>query len=925
VLAITETWVSSIACDDPVIKDTLPVGYSIMQVPRYKRKGGGVAIIARDCFKKAREPQYKAQSFECIEATLSHQSVCIRLAVIYRPPPSPKNGFTICQFLEEFAIFLEKHTLSTGFLLIVGDFNFHWEKTTDANCIKLKNMLDSSNLVQHVKDPTHIRGHILDLVISRNEDSIVQSTSVSSLLSDHHAVHCSLSFQKPPLPRKTIHFRKYKAIDQKQFKEDILSSSLYHSATMDAEELHIQYMKTLSLLIDKHAPQKTKTIVIRPVTPWFGPDIAQAKRERRKYEKLWRKTKLTVHRSMYIDMRQQVNRLVKKCKVEYFNKKVSDCPDQKALFNLVKELLHTKESSPLPVHNSLDELVCEFSNFFRNKIMLIRENLDNDDGKCHNLYHHTPVENRSESSLTAFRPLAEQEVIKLVRQSPNKSCLLDPIPTWLLKEHLDVLSPIITTIVNTSLESSTVPQSMKNAIVRPLIKKSSLDANHLKNYRPVSNLTFTSKITEKAVDFQLSNHLVENDLLPTIQSAYRPNHSVETALLKVHNDILRAVDESKGVILVLLDLSAAFDTIDHDKLLERLEHSMGIRDEALAWMKSYLTDRTQAVHINGVTSEHTVLKYGVPQGAVLGPKDFTMYTPLIASIAELHDVLVHLYADDTQLYIPFSLDSPHYLTQAMRKIQLCVKDIASWMRENKLQLNMDKTEVMIITSARQSHKVNIEEINIGDSVITPAKVIRNLGAMFDSKMTMEPQVQAVCRATNYQLRRLGHIRKFLTRPSTEKIVHAVVTSRLDCNNALLYGLPDTLISKLQRLQNTAARIVTRKRKHEHITPTLKDLHWLPVHQRILYKMLLLTYKCLNNLAPQYLTDMIIPYHPARSLRSQEKCLLKVPNTRLITYGDRAFSKAAPELWNQLPQSVKCAPSLDLFKTNLKTHLFKSAF
>ena len=188
---------------------------------------------------------------------------------------------------------------------------------------------------------------------------------------------------------------------------------------------------------------------------------------------------------------------------------------------------------------------------------------------------------------------------------------------------------------------------MKKALVKPHLKKHSLDADNLSNYRPVSNLSLLSKLLEKAVDTQFASHLSTNSLLSPLQSAYRANHSVETALAKVHNDIMRAADESQGVLLILLDLSAAFDTIDHD---------MGIEGLALSWVESYLSDRQQAIHINGVSSSPVVLKYGVPQGSVKGPKDFICYTTPIAEIAKLYDVSAHLYADDTQLYMPFNVN-----------------------------------------------------------------------------------------------------------------------------------------------------------------------------------------------------------------------------------------------------------------------------
>ena len=197
--------------------------------------------------------------------------------------------------------------------------------------------------------------------------------------------------------------------------------------------------------------------------------------------------------------------------------------------------------------------------------------------------------------------------------------------------------------------------------------------------------------------------------------------------------------------------------------------------------------------------------------------------------------------------------------------------------------------------------------------------------MFDAGLTMEQQVSAVCRSCGLHIHNIGKIVKFLTPRATEQLVHSFISSRLDACNSLLYSISDSLLHRLQLIQNTAARLVTRTGKYEHITPVLKSLHWLPVRERIDFKVLLLTYKALHGLAPEYLTELIKHHTPARSLRSQSQNLLVVPSTKLKTHGDRAFSKAAPVLWNSLPPNIKSCDSVAAFKANLKTVLFNRAF
>ena len=221
--------------------------------------------------------------------------------------------------------------------------------------------------------------------------------------------------------------------------------------------------------------------------------------------------------------------------------------------------------------------------------------------------------------------------------------------THILLKTLDITLPHLTSIINSSLRSGTVPDCHKSALITPLLKKPNLDPENLKNYRPVSNLPFLSEILEKIVLSQLKEHLLSNNLLDPKQSAYREFHSTETALLKVTNDILLSGDEGKVSVLTLLDLSAAFDTIDHSILCNRLNFNFGMCGIVLDWFKSYLTNRSQAVLIHGNTSNFNPLNFGVPQGSVLGPVLYTLYARPLGSVIRPYEINNHMFADDTQL------------------------------------------------------------------------------------------------------------------------------------------------------------------------------------------------------------------------------------------------------------------------------------
>ena len=434
-----------------------------------------------------------------------------------------------------------------------------------------------------------------------------------------------------------------------------------------------------------------------------------------------------------------------------------------------------------------------------------------------------------------------------------------------------------------------------------------------------------SKVLEKVVAKRLLDHMELHNLHEIMQSAYKQLHSTETALVRVQNDILNHLDDKKGVILVLLDLSAAFDTIDHDTLFHQLHHRLGLSDIALQWFKSYLSGRTQSVSIENSSSKPTPLQFGVPQGSVLGPLLYTIYTLPLGDILREAGISYHLYADDTQLYLSFNIKDHSSQQECLEDMQQCVSKIKSWMTCNKLKLNDEKTEVMFMSSRHYHKSIDLNGFAVDSVIIEPATSVRNIGVIFDNIMTMKDQVTAVCKSSHFHLRNIGRIRKCITYEACEKLIHAFVTSRLDCCNATLYGLPDIQYNRLQRVLHIAARILTLIPPSRHITPILKKLHWLPKEQRVEYKIILLTFKALHDLAPHYLQELLKPYPTPRPLRSGDDNLLDIPKTRTKTYGDRAFSYAAPKLWNELPEHMRSISEIAPFKKELKSFLFSAAY
>jgi hypothetical protein len=272
-----------------------------------------------------------------------------------------------------------------------------------------------------------------------------------------------------------------------------------------------------------------------------------------------------------------------------------------------------------------------------------------------------------------------------------------------------------------------------------------------------------------------------------------------------------------------------------------------------------------------------------------------------------HNLSYHVYADDTQIYLAFK-PSQQQSDLAIKCLENCVSDIRVWMKQNFLKLNDNKTQFMFFGSYQQLAKIPSPNIIIGETHIESLSKARNLGVIFDSCMTMKSHISNITRTPSFHLRNIGKLRRCLDSKAAEQIIHSFVTSRLDMGNSLLVGLPQKQIHRLQLLQNTAARIVTLSKKSCHITPILKDLHWLPVSYRIMYKIALIVYKSMNDSAPSYISDLLQLYVPIRNLRSIDKLLLRVPRS-YHTWGDRSFAVAAPRLWNSLPLHIRASKSV----------------
>ena len=337
---------------------------------------------------------------------------------------------------------------------------------------------------------------------------------------------------------------------------------------------------------------------------------------------------------------------------------------------------------------------------------------------------------------------------------------------------------------------------------------------------------------------------------------------------------------------------------------------------ALAWLTSYLTNHTQTVRIGSVSSEPSTCLSGVPQGSVLGPILFSLYISPIGQIVSDFGISHQKYADDAQLYIRLkSTTAGTFISH----LETCLSTLHSWLCSNGLSLNPDKSEAILFgTHQRLRTFPATPSIHISDTKVELSDQITSLGVVMDSKLTFNAHITALCKACHFHLRSLRHIRRSLTDDMAILIAVAMVQSRLDYCNSLFFNMSCLNISKLQRVQNLAARLALNNWRP--VQQVLVNLHWLPIQARIKFKICTLTYKLLSENQPANLRSLITSYVPPRLLRSSDQCLLTQPRTRTCI-GQRAFRVCAPTVWNSLPLSIRLSPSLATFKRHLKTCYF----
>lgn len=895
-------------------------GYNIVHTFRTEKRGAGVAILWKEKLEslkhvcKVQTKTYASFQYQCIVFNFKPKLIIIS---IYR-----LQEISFTQFLSDLDDLINDHFSTSHSLILVGDFNVHFEKTDSRDTFLLSDLASSFGLSQLINGSTHKHGHTLDLVfLNPFEVQTSISPPIDYGVGDHFPVYLTLNNVHNHIihTAKKASYRNLRGINLEEFSADLRSQLDTLSNNVDFPTQYEHFSRITNETLDRHAPLKTK-ISNKTNVPWQDSEYRRERALRRKREREWKKTfKNTgeytgVERDAYVEQRSKCANLATLKRSQYFKNLIQKNEgNQTSLFKIVANVLDkNKSSAVLPQFNNKPEtLANRFNSFYTDKVSNIRAKIPTINSSVLSdceppVFTGTPLD--------VFSPITVDELRNLIKDKVIKTAYTDILPRAVMKKVLDTLLPYICDLINLSLRTGSM-DGIKEATIVPLLKKSGLDPEILKNYRPVSDIVLISKLIETVVLNRLNAHAVAHNLQCHSQHAYKKFHCTETLVLRVVDDVLIGFDANNGTILLLLDLSAAFDTVDIEKLLHILEIEFGIVGTALKWFRSYLTGRTQKVRIHDSLSECLEVLFGVPQGSVLGPVLFNIYTRSLYDVISAAGFATSGYADDSNARLTFSLTFQHgVITQHLPKL---MDRITQWMHHFFLKINPDKTEIMLfVPKSLKSHPTINGTIFSNGTCIRFSNTVTNLGVTLDRFLTFEPYVNSTVAYCYKLLKDVSSIRGLITQEQTEMLVHSIISSRLDYCNSLLYGLNKSVLEKFQKVQNAAARVVLRLRKRESIRHEIANLHWLRINERILFKILVLVFKCLNDMAPVELSSLL-------TVHSSENCTLCYVFLESV-HGRRSFRYAAPRLWNALPFSIREITTLSLFKSKVKFHLFNNS-
>lgn len=803
-------------------------------------RGGGLVVYLKSEYPyKTLISNISTNGIEQLWVIININSVKIALGVVYRPPS------VSARYLSEVSNSIEQIYLETDCVIMTGDLNINLlRQSTDH--ILLSSMLSEFNMQQIVQHPTRVTHQTESLidVICISENIAVNCSNNIDLEgnTDHLLTYVTFKVKPNTAPEQLLFYRDYKNFDTEQFHVDASQINWLQIDNIADLNSRVDYLNIAIInLFNKNAPIRTIKIS-RNIKPFITHNLKQILTLKKKAYNKYVKLKTPSSRQYYVQLRNFAKNAVNNERQAYmkFVLKQSE-GNQKLLWNKLKSWgVSTKK-----VKHSLPQHLREpykINNFFLNSAG--NTSID--------LNEVTYFKNNKLSGNTfSLKEVNDNDIFFALAQIKSEAYGHDGVNIKMVNLILPYCLPLIRNLFNDSIKQGTMPDCWKMADIIPLPKCQ--NPQTLNDLRPISILPVFSKMLEKLVAKQLIGYLEDNKILPPIQSGFRKHYSTATALLKVSNDIASAYDKSLSCILVLLDQSKAFDLVSDELLLAKLSY-IRLDPLTLDWFQSYLCGRRQRVKIDQhKISDFELIKRGVPQGSILGPILFSIFTCDLPYV--LKHASVHLYADDIQIYKSCSVRD---IERTITLLNTDLDSVSKWCKRNGLKLNATKTVAMCIGTQHRRSLVCNSNLSMDGIHIRWTECTKNLGVIIDSRLSFDKHVDHIYKTTFFKLKSLYHLKDKLSQETKLKLVKTLIYPHVDyCCMAYYYFSYAYSKQKIQRIQNACMRFVCNIPYRHHVTPYLVMLNEHTMIERITYLSLVLLHKIYHTREPSYLYSLLI--------------------------------------------------------------------
>lgn len=814
VVMLSETWYS-----DDINVFNLPM-YSTHLLNRTRSRGGGVSMLIKDCIDCEPIPEYccTTKDYEVLSLRANRNV----FSVFYRPPDGSFSEFF--SFLEEFLMFTNTNRYN---LICGGDFNINM-LFDHSHQRELKNTIELNGCMNVITSPTRITLNsetLLDLFITNFASINVKAGVVRCDLSDHFPIFISVDTNSLDRPKvKQTAKLQYITLDSLESFRRTLSntdwSAVYEKETVD--EAYNIFINIFKKLYQQKFPYKKLKISRNIRKPWITPDILGKIHIKNVLYDKFIKTRDLVNLKIFKSYRNQLTKEIRNAKSRYHSdsfKATFGRTDR--VWNILNSVLaRSKTHCQIDhiFHNGARLAQCSLANAFNDHFVDL-VNMSSTEDACKYL------KSRNSSSIF-FHPVNEAEVVSIISQLKNStSCDPDDVQIKPVKYVSDIIAPCLTYIFNLSLTSGIFPQNMQIAKVTVLFKKG--DKNKISNYRPISILPVFSKCIEKVLHYRLVSFSDKYDLLSSSQFGFRKNKSTEKALLEQKECILREFERGNLMLGVFIDFTKAFDYLDHNILLKKLEYN-GIRGTPLKLVESYLKHRKQYVNIAGYSSEIKHITAGVPQGSILGPFLFNIYINDIININSGTKFII--YADDTSVF--FSGTNGNELID---RANMALTQFGAWAQCNCLKINTNKTKAVLFRPKNKIIELN-KHIFLNSCPIEMLSSFKTLGVLFSENMLWDTHVQSVISRLSRVIG-LTHRHQFVLPTSVKLLIYnSLFYSSLSYCHLVWGTTTFTNLEKLYLLQKKMLRIISNVSYHSHTQQLFERFQVLDIKQLYNYRL-----------------------------------------------------------------------------------------